>query len=394
MKTENPRFPFSFSHLLKLVVERECFLCVLFWSFFWSLVMAPSFDYAVSSLLCGEDNSIFDDNDYGVVVEEFEATWHYLGHRSRNQDRGFGGGGGGGGGNDGVPLQSDECLALMVEKECQYLPGGDYLKKLLSGDLDLGARKQAVDWIGKVHAHFNFGPLCAYLAISYLDRFLSAYEFPKNKAWTMQLLAVACLSLAAKMEETEVPLSLDLQVGDAKFVFEARTIQRMELLVLSTLRWRMQAVTPFSFIDYFLFKVNGDQFPLGTSILRSIELVLGTIKGIEFLEFRASEVAAAVAIVVTGETQTIDIEAATSVLIQHVEKERVLKCVNLISDLSLIGVSFKDATASVPSVPQSPIGVLDAACLSYKSDGSCANFSDDSPDSKRRKLNRTFEVEL
>lgn len=28
----------------------------------------------------------------------------------------------------------------------------------------------------------------------------------------MQLLAVACLSLAAKMEETEVPLSVDLQV--------------------------------------------------------------------------------------------------------------------------------------------------------------------------------------
>lgn len=28
----------------------------------------------------------------------------------------------------------------------------------------------------------------------------------------MQLLAVACLSLAAKMEETEVPLILDLQV--------------------------------------------------------------------------------------------------------------------------------------------------------------------------------------
>ena len=28
----------------------------------------------------------------------------------------------------------------------------------------------------------------------------------------IQLLSVACLSLAAKMEETEVPLSLDLQV--------------------------------------------------------------------------------------------------------------------------------------------------------------------------------------
>lgn len=46
--------------------------------------------------------------------------------------------------------------------------------------------------------------------------------------------------------------------------------------------------------------------------------------GIEFLEFRASEVAAAVAIVVTGETQTIDFEAATSVLIEHVEKVYII----------------------------------------------------------------------
>ncbi|KAM0070397.1 putative cyclin [Helianthus debilis subsp. tardiflorus] len=66
------------------------------------------------------------------------------------------------------------------------------------------ARKQADDWILKVHAHFIFGPLCAYLSINYLDRFLVAYEFP------------------------------------------------MELLVLTTLKWRMQTLTSFSFIDAFL----------------------------------------------------------------------------------------------------------------------------------------------
>jgi hypothetical protein len=36
--------------------------------------------------------------------------------------------------------------------------------------------------------------------------------FQEGKAWTTQLLSVACLSLAAKMEETYVPPSLDLQV--------------------------------------------------------------------------------------------------------------------------------------------------------------------------------------
>ncbi|XP_057975093.1 cyclin-D3-1 isoform X2 [Malania oleifera] len=343
--------------------------------------MAPSFDSAVSSLLCAEDNnSIFDNGD-----EEFASVSHHRNHRTHDQDQSF---------NLVLPVQSDECLALMVERECQHLPVGDYLNRLRSGVLDLGARMEAVDWIGKVHAHFSFGPLCAYLSINYLDRFLSAYELP-GKAWMMQLLAVACLSLAAKMEETEVPLSLDLQVGESKFVFEARTIQRMELLVLSTLKWRMQVVNPFSFLDYFLHKFNGDEKPPRSAIVRSIQLILSTIKGIDFLEFRPSEVAAAVAMSVVEETQTVDIEAASSFL-PHVEKERVLRCVRMIHDLSLIGGSVKGSMASISSVPRSPIGVLDAACLSYKSDDttvvSCANSPHSCPDSKRRKLNRPWEI--
>ncbi|KAJ9166495.1 hypothetical protein P3X46_021242 [Hevea brasiliensis] len=341
--------------------------------------MAPSFDCAVSSLLCADDNnSIFDDNDsFGAVIEQFEATWHHKNHRIYHQDRSSGGGG------DGeLPMPSNECLALMVEKECQHLPNVGYLKRLGRGDLDLGARKEAIDWMGKVHAHFGFGPLCAYLSINYLDRFLSAYELPKGKAWMMQLLAVACLSIAAKMEETEVPLSLDLQVGESKIVFEARTIQRMELLVLSTLSWRMQAITPFSFIGHFLNKINNDETPPRSLILQSIQLILCTVKGIEFLEFRPSEIAAAVAIAIVGEIKTVDAEQAISVLIQHVEKERVLKCIQLIHDMSLIGESFKSANASILSV--------------YRSDGitvgSCTNSSQNNPDAKRRKLNRPWEV--
>ncbi|KAF3445996.1 hypothetical protein FNV43_RR11174 [Rhamnella rubrinervis] len=355
--------------------------------------MAPSFDCAVSSLLCAEDNSIFDDNDYGAQVEKFEedTTWHHRNHRTHDLNRSFSNGEG-----KGLPLQSDECLASMVEKECHHLPKTDYMKRLRNGDLDLGARKEAVDWITKATAHLNFGPLCTYLSISYLDRFLSAYELPKSKAWTMQLLAVACLSLAAKMEETEVPLSLDLQVGELKYVFEARTIQRMELLVLSTLRWRMQAVTPFSFIDYFLSKINDDQIPVRASMLRSVQLILSINKGVDFLEFRPSEVAAAVAIAVAGEAETVDTEKGLSLLIQHVEKERVIKCVKMIHYLSLINGS----SGSIQSVPQSPIGVLDATCLSYKSDDttvrSCANSpshsNSSSTDTKRRKLSTPCEV--
>ena len=71
------------------------------------------------------------------------------------------------------------------------------------------------------------------------------------------------------------------QVGELKFVFEGKTIQRMELLVLSTLKWKMQACTPFSFIDYFLGNINEDhQPPSGSLVSRSIQLILSTIRGL------------------------------------------------------------------------------------------------------------------
>ncbi|KAF6160669.1 hypothetical protein GIB67_002734 [Kingdonia uniflora] len=352
--------------------------------------MVASYDYN-TNLQCVEDNSLMCLDEDGVVDDiEFDGTdWEHQMYQTRSFFHG-------GDFLMGFSLLSEDCLGLMIEREVQHLPRDDYCKRFQIGELDLGARKEIVDWILKVHAHYSFGPLSAYLSISYLDRFLSAYELPRGKAWMMQLLAVTCLSLAAKMEEIEVPLTLDLQVEESKFVFEARTIQRMELLVLSTLKWRMQAVTPFSFIDHFLWKINGDQSPSLSSISRSIELILSTIKGIDYLRYKPSEIAVAVAISVLGETQTVEIDKSSSCFIQHVEKERVLKCLELIQpNSSKVG---HNVAVGVLSVPQSPIGVLDAACLSYKSDeltvGSCANSVHSSPDAKRRKLNNASEVDF
>ncbi|KAK1371302.1 hypothetical protein POM88_037394 [Heracleum sosnowskyi] len=108
----------------------------------------------------------------------------------------------------------------------------------------------------------------------------------------MQLLVIACLSLAAKMEETEVPQCINLQVGESKFLFEAKTIQRMELLVC----------------------------------------------------FKPSEIAAAVVLSVAGENQTVDTEKALYELDHHLQEDRVAKCVELmkksssLSSLSAIGL--------------------------------------------------------
>ncbi|CAL9127216.1 unnamed protein product [Musa textilis] len=344
--------------------------------------MSPSCDCASSILLCAEDNDSilgFDDGE--------EEGGHRPGWVSEPKRCDFYG--------DilaGFPLQSDELLSLLVEREQDHLPREDYRERLRSGALDPSIRRDAIDWIRKVHAHYNFGPLSAYLSVNYLDRFLSSYDLPQGKAWMTQLLSVACLSLAAKMEETEVPLSLDLQVGEAKYIFEGRTIQRMELLVMSTLKWRMQAVTPFSFIDFFLHKFNGCGAPSKLSVSRSAELILSTIRGIDFLAFRPSVISAAIALLVLEEAQIVDVEEALSCC-SHVAKEAVLGCYEVIQDKVLMRKqSAKDLVPSVSCVPQSPVGVLHAACLSYKSDdatvvshATCLGLS---PASKRRKTTR------
>ncbi|CAL9115813.1 unnamed protein product [Musa acuminata var. zebrina] len=290
-------------------------------------------------------------------------------------------------------LQSEDCVALMVERESQHLPQGDYVKRLLRGQLDLAIRSDAIDWIQKVHAHHRFGPLSAYLSVNYLDRFLSSYKHSQGKAWMTQLLSVACLSLAAKADETEVLSSLDLQIGEARYVFEARTVQRMELLVLSTLKWRMQVVTPFSFIDYFLYKFSDGIVPDSSLVSRSVGLILGTVREIDFLEFRPSEIAAAVALTALKKTQVLEVGKAVTCC-NHVDMERVLRCNEVIQEMTLMkNRRYKKGGSSVSTAPKSPIGVLDAACVSYESDditvGSHANCHPSSPAAKRRKLNRS-----
>lgn len=370
--------------------------------------MAPSYEMAASILLCAEDSS----SVLGFGDEEEATAAAAAGARTSGSPYSYCGG-------DELavdfPLPSEECVARWVATEGEHMPREDYAERLRAGGVDLRVRTDAVDWIWKVHTYYSFGPVTACLAVNYLDRFLSLYHLPEGKAWMTQLLSVACLSLAAKMEETSAPQSLDLQVGDARYVFEAKTIQRMELLVLSTLKWRMQAVTPFSYIDCFLHQLNGGNAPSRRAVRQAAELILRVSRGTCCLEFRPSEIAATVAAAVAGEDH-----AVVDIRFAHVDKERVLRCHEAVQAMaqrgaavllplapktaSLIGRAYD---SSALSAPRSPTGVLDAGCLSCSSgDGSTSTATtassssdesslessggfDSSPvSSKRRKISR------
>lgn len=101
--------------------------------------------------------------------------------------------------------EDEDLVTLFSKEEEQVLNCLDDV--YLSTD-----RKEAVGWILRVNAHYGFSTLAAVLAITYLDKFVCSYSLQRDKPWMLQLVSVACLSLAAKVEETQVPLLLDFQV--------------------------------------------------------------------------------------------------------------------------------------------------------------------------------------
>jgi len=101
--------------------------------------------------------------------------------------------------------EDDDELATLLSKEKEFHL---CFQSLISD----GSRKKALDWMLRVISYYNFTATTAVLAVNYFDRFVSGLCFQKDKPWMSQLAAVACLSIAAKVEETQVPLLLDLQV--------------------------------------------------------------------------------------------------------------------------------------------------------------------------------------
>jgi len=108
--------------------------------------------------------------------------------------------------------EDEELNTLFSKEKIQQETYYEDLKNVMNIDLLSQPRREAVEWMLKVNAHYGFSALTATLAVNYLDRFLLSFHFQMEKSWMIQLVAVTCISLAAKVEETQVPLLLDLQV--------------------------------------------------------------------------------------------------------------------------------------------------------------------------------------
>ncbi|KAI7728831.1 hypothetical protein M8C21_023810 [Ambrosia artemisiifolia] len=314
-----------------------------------------------SDLLCGEDSGILSGDDRPECSYDFEYSSDF-----------------------------DDSIAEFIEQERKFVPGIDYVERFQSQVLDASAREESVAWILKVQRFYGFQPLTAYLSVNYLDRFIYCRGFPVANGWPLQLLSVACLSLAAKMEETLVPSILDLQVEGAKYIFEPKTIRRMEFLVLSVLDWRLRSVTPFSFIGFFSHKIDPSGTYTGFLISRATQIILSNIQEASLLEYWPSCIAAATILCAAS-----DLSKFSLINADHAEswcdglsKEKITKCFRLVQGVSPLDRS----TSKSPTILPVQVRVMTLTRVSTESGDSSSSSSSPTP-YKKRKLNNYSWVE-
>lgn len=275
---------------------------------------------------------------------------------------------------DDADADADDVISRLIdcESESHNMLHPDYLHRFRDCSVIVTARQDSINWILNVHAHYKFRPVTALLSVNYFDRFLSSHFLPLANGWPFQLLSVACLSLAAKMEETQVPLLLDLQIFDPRFVFEPKTVQRMELRVMSVLNWRLNSITPFDYLHYFISKLPASSSEPGSFtrfLSSSSDLIIRTPRVVNFLGFAPSTIAAAAVLCAAGES--LD---SSAICHHRLNKEMVRSCNQLMEEYLIDtcpSARLKDQRVEPQVAPPSPVGVLDAAAC-----GSCDTRSD------------------
>ncbi|MBA0581784.1 hypothetical protein Gorai_023955 [Gossypium raimondii] len=296
----------------------------------------------LQKLYCEEEESFEDDNGSEICVETVKKETFLPSFFIEND----------------YFFEQDDELFVLMSKEKQTHHG--YIDVNLNKPLVL-ARKQALGLFFKVKEHYGFNALTMVLAVNYFDRFISSLKLQQDNPWMSQLAAVACLSLAAKVEETQVPLLLELQVEESNYVFDSKTIQRMELLVLSTLQWRMNPITPISFFNHITSRL-GLKSHLHFEFLHSCEhLLLLVITDSRFMLYIPSILAAATMLHVIKDIEPCHYLEYQKQLIGVLKicEDEVNSCYELISEL-LESRGHKSKRRLVPS-PSSPNGVIDAS---------------------------------
>eukprot|EP01066_Platyproteum_vivax_P006776 Platyproteum_vivax@DN2488_c0_g1_i2.p1 len=109
-------------------------------------------------------------------------------------------------------------------------------------------RSVLVDWLVEVHHRFKLSQQTLFLAVNYLDRFITLKTIAKSK---LQLLGVTCLWIASKFEEIYQPEIRNFEFVTSRACTRDNLIA-METEVLNELHFNLCVPTPVCFLSRLL----------------------------------------------------------------------------------------------------------------------------------------------
>ncbi|PRQ43217.1 putative cyclin A2 [Rosa chinensis] len=232
----------------------------------------------------------------------------------------------------------DESFTICLEKEMSYMPQPNYVENLCSNHLVI-ARFKSIQW------------------------FIKPWKY-----WMVELLSIACLSIASKFNDTCSPTLLEIQ--DLDYSFDSITIQRMEIMVLEALGWRIASTTAYSYLELLLSLINLDSRSFKPQIQEQLitkfnNLLLGAISDSKLLEFRPSVVAISALScsldksIISSTASDTYLACATS-LLDNNQKAELVKCQKLMEAQAVADDCFYNLLAHrvFHFCPSSPTTVL------------------------------------
>jgi len=118
---------------------------------------------------------------------------------------------------------------------------------LRGNEICASMRPSVVDWLIQVQQYLSLSDVTLHLAVANFDEVLSRVDFDRDE---VQLLGLACLQLAAKVEEDCPPapaLLLPLTGG----VYSKQDLARVEMEAIRALDWKLRKTTSAVFLHYY-----------------------------------------------------------------------------------------------------------------------------------------------
>ncbi|XP_042068221.1 putative cyclin-D6-1 isoform X2 [Salvia splendens] len=258
---------------------------------------------------------------------------------------------------------SNDIFSSLFHIEIDHMPSKNYIQTLTSSSSYLSVRHQIASSI--VHISRHSDPFLPYLAVNYMDRFLSAHPIPP---WIFRLVAVSCISLALKMRKTEkTEYSVFDLMDDGGLMFDSLTIERMEMLILGALKWRMRSVSPFSFLGYFVsFFDCGDDESVQALRNRGTQIILKSQSDIKLLEFKPSIVSASALLLASREFFPTQFEPFRDAICGciYLIKEELQHCYDVMAEAE----AGCEVASTFVSESLTPPNVLDFSCSISETD--------------------------